>query len=286
MAKKSIRGAVVAITGGARGIGLATAQALRAQGAHVSIGDIDAQLAAQAAARVGAYSAELDVRDKASFSRFLESTHSALGPVDVLINNAGIMPMGPFVDEADAISDAQIDINLRGVIHGMKLVLPEMIARGSGHIVNVASLAGRFPIPGASVYCGTKFAVCGMSEALRGELRNTGVNVSVVLPSRVSTELSTGTAAGNGVPTVTPEDVAQAVLDAIQYQLPEVSAPGYLRPVSRYFNVLPRWLEDAARRVVKDDRIMTRLDRVARAPYEQRLSTLVSQPRSAKGANQ
>lgn len=274
MADHSIKGAVVAITGGARGIGLAIAKALQARGAKISIGDIDGKLAAEVAAALGAHGAVLDVRDKASFARYLESTCNILGPIDILVNNAGIMPMGSFLEEADGITDAQIDINLRGVIHGMKLVLPDMLARRRGHIVNVASLAGRFPIPGASVYCGTKFAVCGMSEALRGELRDSGVHVSVVLPSRVSTELVAGTASGSGVPTVSPEEVAQAVVDAIRYQLPEVSAPRYLQPMSRLINIVPRWIEERARKLVKDDRLLTRLDRGARATYEQRLSSL------------
>jgi NADP-dependent 3-hydroxy acid dehydrogenase YdfG len=283
MANYELRGKVIAITGAARGIGLATATALRALGAQVSIGDLDADLAAAAGKSIGAHSSALDVRNRESFQQFLDSTRKALGPIDVLINNAGIMPMGAFEDESDAISNAQIDINLRGVIHGMKLVLPEMKARRQGHIVNVASLAGCFPIPGASVYCATKFAVVGMTESLRGELRGSGVHLTVVLPSRVSTELSSGTGSG-GIPTASPEEVAEAVIHALQHKLTEVTAPQYMRPLPTLFAMTPRWLEERVRKLIKDDRILTSLDRKARAAYEKRLATLspVSEVASVK----
>ncbi|HET8730341.1 MAG TPA: SDR family oxidoreductase [Moraxellaceae bacterium] len=269
-----LRGKVVAITGAGRGIGLATARALAARGAKVGIGDLAADLAVAAAASLpGAFGTALDVRDKASFARFLEETRATLGPIDVLINNAGIMPMGIFESEDDAISNAQIDINLRGVIHGMKLVLPAMKARGQGHIVNVASIAGRVPIPGASVYCATKFAVIGLTESVRQEVRGSGIDVTLVLPSRVSTELSSGTGSG-GIPTASPEEVADAVVYALQHRLPEVTAPRYLQPFTRAVQVMPRWLEHNVRKWVRDDRILTDLDRTARAAYERRLASL------------
>lgn len=275
-----IRGKVVAITGAGRGIGLATARALAARGARVSIGDLDADLAREAAASLpGAHGGALDVRSKASFARFLEETRASLGPVDILINNAGIMPMGRFEQEDDAISDAQIDINLRGVIHGMKLVLPAMKARRQGHIVNVASLAGRVPIPGASVYCATKFAVIGLTESVRQEVRDQGIDVTLVLPSRVSTELSSGTGSG-GIPTAAPEDVADAIVAALQERLPEVTAPRYLQPFSHAMQVMPRWLEGPVRKLVKDDRILTSLDHGARAAYEKRLASFKQEDRA------
>lgn len=269
-----LRGKVVAITGAGRGIGLATARALADCGAKVSIGDLDADLARAAAAGLpGAYGGALDVRSKASFARFLEETRASLGPVDILINNAGIMPMGHFELEDDAISDAQIDINLRGVIHGMKLVLPAMKERRQGHIVNVASLAGRVPIPGASVYCATKFAVIGLTESVRQEVRDHGIDVTLVLPSRVSTELSSGTGSG-GIPTAAPEDVAAVIVAAIQERLPEVTAPRYLQPFSHALQLLPHWLEGSVRKLVNDDRILTSLDHGARAAYVERLASL------------
>lgn len=272
----NLRGAVVAITGGARGIGLATARALTAAGARVSIGDVDLELAQQSAAQYGLHAARLDVRDPASFAEFLQSTEAALGPVDVLVNNAGIMPMGAFLDEAPGLSDAQIDINFRGVIHGMRAALPGMLARGRGHLINVASLAGRFAIPGAAIYCGTKFAVVGMTEAVAGEYRDSGVNFTVIMPSAVSTELTSGTSeASKGMlPVVSPEDVANAIVSAIRSPRLMVAVPDYLNKAHAFYGLMPQGLVDAGRRFMDDRRLLTKLDHAAHAGYDRRIKGL------------
>ena len=122
--KQKLIGKVIAITGGARGIGLATAETLIAQGAQVCIGDLDFELAEQQAKRIGAKAFALDVRNPESFKIFIEDTIQHFGGLYALVNNAGIMPMGAFLDESAVLTDTQIDINLRGVIYGMKLVLP------------------------------------------------------------------------------------------------------------------------------------------------------------------
>src|SRR5207253_1891791 len=125
--------------------GRATAAALIAHGAKVAIGDIDAQLAQQTAQELGAGTVglPLDVTDRASFAKFLEGVEDALGPLDVLINNAGIMPIGPFIDEDDTTTRTMVDITLHGVIFGSRLALQRFMARGSGHLVNIASAAGK-----------------------------------------------------------------------------------------------------------------------------------------------
>jgi len=282
MARQGLRGKVVAVTGAARGIGLEIAKALVAEGAQVAIGDIDAALAAQAARPLGAHASRLDVRDRESFAAFLDSTRRALGPVDVLVNNAGIMPMGPFLDEPAALSAAQIDINFRGVIHGMQLALPEMLARGSGHIVNIASLAGRFGIPGAVVYTGTKFAVVGLTEAADAEYRGRGVQFTAVMPSKVRTELASGTeAAGKGIPAVGPEDVAAAVVAALRRPQLFVAVPTYLKPAAGLYQLVPEWLTRLGRRALGDDRILSKLDHGGRAAYAQRIGALAEAPAAA-----
>ena len=179
-ALRSLGGQVVAITGGARGIGRATAAALIAQGARVAIGDIEASLAERTAQElgVGTVGLPLDVTDRASFDAFLQEVETRLGPLDVLINNAGIMPIGPFVEESDATAKRMIDINLHGVIYGSKLALERFLPRGRGHLVNIASMAGKSGIPGGATYCATKHAVVGLSETLRAELRDTSIDVS------------------------------------------------------------------------------------------------------------
>ena len=164
------------------------------EGAKVAIGDLDKPLAEQAAAELGGETVglELDVTRRDSFANFLDQVSERLGPLDVLINNAGIMPIGPFTSEDDATARRMIDINLHGVIYGMKLALPGMRQRGRGHIVNLASQAGKAGLPGGATYCATKHAVIGLSEAVRAELRDTEIEVSVVMPAVVNTELGSG----------------------------------------------------------------------------------------------
>ncbi|WP_026470125.1 SDR family oxidoreductase [Alkanindiges illinoisensis] len=265
---------VVVITGAGRGIGLATAKAFAQLGAKVAIGDIDTELAEQATKSVNGFGYHVDVRSQQSFNDFITATESNLGPVDILVNNAGIMPMGHFLEESEAITNAQIDINLRGVIHGMKAVLGGMLQRQKGHIVNVASLAGKYPIPGASVYCATKFAVVGLTASMQQELRDTPINISTVMPSKVRTELSSGTGEDLPIPTVDPEDVAQAVIRAIRDNMPEIAVPHYLTHSPRAYGLVPQWLNTAARRIAGDDRILKGLNRKDRQSYENRLNKL------------
>lgn len=275
MSKQSLRGKVIAITGGGRGIGLAIAEALVAQGAMVSIGDIDVGLAEREAQRIGAHAGRLDVRDRASFAAFVAETEAALGPLYALVNNAGIMPMGYFLDEDPALADAQIDINFRGVIHGMQVALPGLLQRGRGHIVNIASLAGRFALPGSAIYCGTKFAVVGMTESVAGEYRDSGVEFTCIMPSKVLTELTAGTEeAANIIPSVTPQQVAAAVLASLEKPRLMVAVPDYLQAAHKAYTLIPSWLQNRGRRLIGDDRILSKLDRVAHAGYEQRINQL------------
>ncbi|ENW81807.1 hypothetical protein F909_01491 [Acinetobacter sp. ANC 3929] len=272
--KLSFLNKVVLITGGGRGIGLATAIAFRKLGAKVAIGDIDLELAQQAAIKVQGFGGYLDVRVQNSFHEFIEQIEKAIGPVDILVNNAGIMPMGAMIDESPAITDAQIDINLRGVIHGMKAVLPKMLQRQTGHIVNVASLAGKYPIPGASIYCATKFAVVGLTASMQQELRDTPIGVSAVLPSKVLTELSSGTGDSLPIPTVEPQDVANAIIKAVAHNLAEIAVPNYLTHTPKAYGLVPHWLNTGFRKFIGDDRILKGLDQNDRKSYTQRLNQL------------
>lgn len=270
-----LKNRVVVITGGGRGIGLATAQRFAKAGARIAIGDVDVELAEQSAASLNGYGGALDVRDPQSFRDFIAATEKALGPVGVVINNAGIMPAGEFLQETDAVSDTQIDINLRGVIHGCKAALPGMLKRGRGHVVNVASLAGVVPIPGLSVYCATKFAVVGLTKSLREEYRDSGVQFSTIMPSKVLTELASGTdAAARGIPAVAPEEVAQAVFDAVDSELGEVTVPRYLSVAPAVMNSTPTRLLRGVRRLVGDQRVLKSIDQNARKGYNARIAKL------------
>jgi NAD(P)-dependent dehydrogenase (short-subunit alcohol dehydrogenase family) len=271
-APRSLTGTVVAITGGARGIGRATARGLIAQGARVAIGDIDQALAAQTAEDLGqgTIGLPLDVTDRASFDGFLTEVESQLGPLEVLINNAGIMPIGPFVTETDATTARMIDINVNGVILGSKLALKRFLPRNRGHLVNIASVAGKGGFPGGATYCATKHAVVGLSEAIRAEVRSTDIDVSIVMPVGVNTELYSGLPAARGIKTAEPEDVAEAIVEALRTGRVDVYVPKSLKGVFRLMNVLPRSVADFVSKMLKADRILINPDHLARGAYEQR----------------
>jgi NADP-dependent 3-hydroxy acid dehydrogenase YdfG len=270
---RTLAGRVVAITGGARGIGRATATAMRAEGMKVAIGDLDHGLAQRAAEEIGGGTAafELNVTDRASFERFIDGVEEQLGPLDVLVNNAGIMPVGPFVEEDDASARRQIDINVHGVLYGMKIVLPRFLARGSGHVVNLASMAGKAGFPGAATYSGTKHFVVGVSEAVRQELRGTSVEISCVMPALVRTELTSGvTMEARAVKTVTPEEVAAEIVDALKAPRFDVYVPRSVGRITQATLLLPRRGREAIARALKADRVLTQIDAGARRAYELR----------------
>jgi NADP-dependent 3-hydroxy acid dehydrogenase YdfG len=269
---RSLAGRVVAITGAARGIGRATAVALAREGAVVAIGDLDADLARRTAEEVGprASAFGLDVTDRGSFEAFVAAVEERLGPVDVLVNNAGIMTLGPFVEETEAAARRQVDVNVHGVLIGMKVVLPRFAARGSGHLVNIASAAGKAGYPGGATYCGTKHFVVGVSETVRGELRGSGVDVSVVMPVVVDTELARGVGTPRGIPRVAPEDVAEAIAETLRRPRFDVYVPRSIGPLTALGAVLPRRVRELAMRAIGADRVLWRVDGDARRGYEQR----------------
>ncbi|MFO0612771.1 MAG: SDR family NAD(P)-dependent oxidoreductase [Polyangiaceae bacterium] len=263
-------GPVVAITGAARGIGLATAKAFLREGARVALGDIDASEVARVAHELGdrALAHPLDVTSKESFTAFLRATERRFGPIDVLVNNAGLMPLGAFVDEADAVSRTTLDVNVWGVLLGMRLALPAMIERGAGHVVNVASMAGKFPIPGAAAYCASKFAVIGLGAAVRQELEGTGVTISTVLPSAVRTGLVSGVPLGTGLPIVEPEAIAEAVVKSCATKRAEIPVPGWMAGYDALMAVTPAPVVSRVLRALDSKRVLTRLDGEARAGYD------------------
>jgi NAD(P)-dependent dehydrogenase (short-subunit alcohol dehydrogenase family) len=266
-----IRGRVVAITGGARGIGRATAQAFVRAGARVAIGDLDQALATQTAQELagGTVGLPLDVTDRASFEAFVSEAEAQLGPLDVLVNNAGIMPVGRFLDETDDSARRQLEINCHGVVYGMKIALPRFVDRGRGHLVNIASIVGKVPAPAVATYSGTKHFVVGMTEAVREELRGTGVEFSCVMPGPVNTELTAGVPNPRLVKFVEPEDVAAAIVDAVRTPRFSVYVPRTLAPLVAVGTVLPQRGRDAFGHLMKADVALT-TDPASRRAYEQR----------------
>ena len=264
-------GASVAITGAARGIGLETAAEFMRRGARVAMGDIDEEAVATAAGSLGngAHGFPLDVGDRESVAAFLAAAEGELGPLDVLVNNAGVMPTGRFLSEPDAVTETTLGVNLWGPIWGMKLALPGMVERGSGHVVNVASLMGKFYLPGVATYSGAKYAVVGLSAAVRDELHGTGVTVTTVLPSAVQTELVAGIKLPAALPRVKPQDVARAVADSCRKRQPEVSVPGWLGHAAPVAELAPSGIVGLVRRLAGHDRALE-ADAEARAAYEAR----------------
>ncbi len=277
-----ISGRVVALTGGARGIGLATAQALAARGARVALGDLDGDEAARAAAGIGAgtLGLALDVTDRVSFQAFLDEARTRFGPLDVLINNAGVLHVGPFLSEGEAWTRREVDVNLHGVINGMRLALPAMKRRGSGHVVNVASIAARMGVPREAVYTATKHAVAGLSEAVRGELRGTGVELSIVMPGLVRTELSGGTTDARGALVLEPADVARAIAGTLERPRFDVFVPPAYGYAWRWLSPLPRGWREAALRLLGAERATASTTPAQRAAYEERMARRV--PRGAE----
>ena len=266
-------GALVVITGAARGIGLATARAFLEAGARVALGDLDGPLAEQVADDLGprASGHGLDVTDAGSFAAFLDAAVATHGtPVDVLVNNAGIMPNGAFVEQSERVDRATMDVNVFGVITGMGLVLPEMVERGRGHVVNVASLAGKVPLRGLAVYNASKFAVVGLTAATRLEMESSGVSVTAVLPSAVRTELSSGIDLGV-LPTVDPEDIARAVVGSVRTRRGEIAVPSYAGALAATTPLVPERLMGLVRRAVHDDAAIARVDPAVRGAYLRRI---------------
>ena len=283
--QRSLAGQVVAITGGGRGIGRATAAALIARGARVGIGDIEAQLAEQTAAELGSGTVglALDVTNRESFAAFLDGIEGRFGPIDVLINNAGIMPVGPFPAETDATAKRLVDINVHGVIFGSKLALERFSSRGRGHLVNIASIVGKSASPHLATYVATKHAVVGLTEALRVEFAGTGIDFTVVMPIGVNTELYSGLQPLRGMKTPEPEDVADAIVEALETGRYEVYIPKRMNAIIRMSALIPRKAQDFLGTALGAD-VVTRPDHATRAAYEQRIAqTMVAtQPTDPK----
>jgi short-subunit dehydrogenase len=269
---RPIAGRTVAVTGGARGIGLATARLLASRGARVAVGDLDGDAAVAAAASFGGFGGALDVTRRDSFATWLDAVREQLGPLDVLINNAGVMRVGPFLEEDDGWTARQLAINAGGVVLGMKLALPEMIARSSGHVVNVASAAAKIGIPREAVYSASKHAVAGLSEALRAELRGTGVELSLVMPGLVRTDLAAGTMRGSMV--LSPEQVAHAIAGALERPRFDVYVPRAYAGLSLLGAVLPRPGRERLLRLLGTERATAATTAADRTAYEDAIARL------------
>ncbi|MCC3312282.1 SDR family oxidoreductase [Nocardia africana] len=286
----SLAGRIVAVTGGSRGIGFAISRAFRECGAHVAIGALDeAQLRSAADdLNLTCYSS-LDVSDPGSFRTFLDKVTAALGPIDVLVNNAGIMPVGPLLAEDDELTRRTLDTDVLGMIVGTKRALELMIPRGRGHVVNICSVMGQTALPGMATYNACKAAAITFTDAARLEYRHTGVRISTILPGGVGTELIAGLDATVALPipgtsrriplirTVEPADVAHAVIRTVAADAsrPRVYVPRIAGAFLGAQRLLPRAIGESLNLRLGGENAR-HADTDARRNYQNRISTTTS----------
>jgi NADP-dependent 3-hydroxy acid dehydrogenase YdfG len=215
---ENIENKVVLITGGSTGIGAEVARLLASRGAKVAIAarrkeKLDEVVAEIAASGGTARAYSLDVTDKKQVEAVVAAAVADFGRVDVLINNAGLMPIRPMSEVNTDEWDAMIDVNLKGTLYGIAAVLPRFIAQQSGHIINISSVAGvKVFAPGGTVYSGTKFAVSAISEGLRQEVGDK-IRVTSIAPGAVDSDLKHSTSGG----------AAEAILDFYKQAIPAAS---------------------------------------------------------------
>jgi len=228
----SIAGKVVVITGASSGIGESTARLLARHGAQVVLGArrkdrLDAAVKEITVAGGKAASFAVDVTKRVEVEAFVQSAVDSFGRVDVIVNNAGLMPIAPIEARKVEEWDRMIDVNLKGLLYGVAAVLPQMQKQKSGHIVNIASVFGiKVFAPGATVYCATKSAVRALTEGFRMELHSQNIRCTMVSPGAVATELPEGSSDEatrkylrefyNTVTAISPESIARAIAYAIE----------------------------------------------------------------------
>ncbi|QRY63201.1 SDR family NAD(P)-dependent oxidoreductase [Gordonia sp. PDNC005] len=274
-------GTVSVVTGGARGIGLAIAQRLAREGAQVVIVDLDAKAAEVAARRIvggNAVGMSVDVGDRAAFAVLIDEIETSIGPIDVLVNNAGIMPVGALVDEEDGVAEAAMRVNFWAHYNSYRTLAPRMVARGRGHFINVTSAAGGIHSPGLATYVATKHAATGFARSAREELLGTGVTISVVMPSAVKTELVDGIRFSwwERLGIISPDRVARRAFATLRRRPAVVGAPAGTVPLLRLHPLVPEPLWLLGRKAVGADRTLEPIDRVARAAYDGRIEQQVT----------
>jgi NAD(P)-dependent dehydrogenase (short-subunit alcohol dehydrogenase family) len=232
----SLNGRIALVTGGSRGIGLAIAGALARDGATVGITGLDegrlgaarAALERDAPGRIETFRA--DVRQRDEIAGAVDSLAASRGGLDILVNNAGVGVFALVAEMTDAAWQQIIDTNLTGVFHACRAALPHLVRRGDGFIINISSLAGQNPFSGGAAYCASKAALNAFGEALMQEVRYDGVRVSTVLPGSVSTSFSGGDANKGADWKISPEEVADVVLNLLRHPARSMPSRVELRP--------------------------------------------------------
>lgn len=267
--------AIALVTGGARGIGLSIAQRLAREGVRVVIADLDGEAAARAAREIGsgAQGFALDVAEFDEYLRVVTEVEETIGPIDIVVNNAGIMPVGPLLGELRGVAEATMRVNFWSHYISYQVLAPRMIARGRGHFINVTSAAGAIHSPGLASYVASKHAATGFARSAREELVGTGVTISTVMPAAVRTQLV------DGIPfkwweklgIIPPEWVARDAVRTVRNRPAVVGSPRGTVLALRLQHLVPEWLWLLGRRVVNADRTVGPVDRRARSEYDGRI---------------
>ena len=233
----SLSGAIALVTGGSRGIGRAIALRLASMGASVAIcgrdpkalQSVEAELTGRTA-RV--FSQVADVTRSADVESFVAKTEAALGPISILVNNAGVGGFGPAHEKSDEDWDRVLNTNLKSVFLVSRAVAPSMIRAGRGDIINISSLAGRNAFAGGGLYCASKWGVQGLSACMAEDLREHGIRVSVICPGSVATEFS-GRGPKDPSKVLTANDVAHAVAMIVTQGPQSFLSEIHLRPLRK-----------------------------------------------------
>lgn len=237
VSRKLLDGNVALVTGGSRGIGRAIAHRLATLGASVAICGRDRAALEDSLKnlqKLGAhvFSQVADVTRADQVSDLVAKTESALGPIHILVNNAGVGFFGPAHEKAEADWDRVLDSNLKSVFLVSRAVIPSMIRRGAGDIVNISSLAGKNTFAGGGIYCASKWGLMGLSGCMMEDLRAHGIRVSVICPGSVATEFS-GSKPKDPSKALTAEDVAHAVEAIVTQRSGSFLSEIHLRPLSK-----------------------------------------------------
>jgi NADP-dependent 3-hydroxy acid dehydrogenase YdfG len=233
----TIEGKVAVVTGAGRGIGKAIAIELGRMGARVALAARSASELESTAQQIGATASVIptDVRNRDDVHKLLEEASTAIGPIDILVNAAGIGIFGSLVDFSDVDYDAILDTNLRSIFQTSRYVLPSMISRRTGHIINIASIAGKVGSATRAVYCASKFGVVGFTESLAEEVRQHGIRVSLICPGSTDTNFSSdpnreGKARAR---MLSPADIAHAVRMIVTQEPNSFISEVILRPTMK-----------------------------------------------------
>jgi 3-oxoacyl-[acyl-carrier protein] reductase len=213
--KPALAGQVALVTGSSRGIGRAIAQRLATMGCAVAICGRDEKALAAVEAELrglvtGVFAQVADVTSAEDVEKLVKSAESTLGPISILVNNAGIGVFGPVQEKSEADWDRVIDTNLKSVFLVSKAVVPSMIGHGRGDIINISSLAGKNAFAGGGVYCASKWGVRGLTACMAEDLRGHNIRVAAIFPGSVATEFS-GRGPKDATKALTADDVAHAV---------------------------------------------------------------------------